>query len=37
MEIKYINNDKNLDTETFLNMVKQIWDGNYDIEKTKKH
>ena len=36
MKIKYINNDKNLDAGIFLNMVKQIWDGEYDIEKTKE-
>lgn len=36
MNIKYINNDKNLETETFLNMVKQIWNGIYEVEKTRE-
>lgn len=36
MKIKYINNDKNLETETFLNMVKQIWNGIYEVEKTRE-
>lgn len=33
--MEYIVNDKKLDAFTFIAFVKQVWQGNYDIEKTQ--
>ena len=37
-EIKYINNDVQLDAAVFINLLSQIWPGNYynDIELVQK-
>lgn len=34
--ITYIVNDKNVNTEIFLTMVKQVWPKEYDVEATAK-
>ena len=31
--MEYIVDDKKLDAFTFIAFVKQVWQGNYDIEK----
>ena len=33
--MEYIVDDKKLDAFTFIAFVKQVWQGNYDIEKTQ--
>lgn len=33
--MEYIVDDKKLDAFTFIVFVKQVWQGNYDIEKTQ--
>ena len=32
--MEYIVDDKKLDAFTFIAFVKQVWQGNYDIEKN---
>ena len=34
-KMEYIVDDKKLDAFTFIAFVKQVWQGNYDIEKTQ--
>lgn len=35
--MEYIVDDKKLDAFTFIVFVKQVWQGNYDIEKHSVH
>ena len=35
--MEYIVDDKKLDAFTFIAFVKQVWQGNYDIEKHSVH
>ena len=32
----YIVDDKNLDASIFISFVNQVWQGNYDVDRTKK-
>lgn len=34
--MEYIVDDQNLQAETFLAFVNQVWPGDYDLEKTKQ-
>ncbi|MCR2032114.1 GNAT family N-acetyltransferase [Anaerofustis stercorihominis] len=34
--MRYIVDDKNLDAEIFISFASKVWQGEYDIEKTKK-
>ena len=34
MEISYVQNDKNLSADKFLEMVNNVWPGEYDLELT---
>lgn len=35
--MEYIVDDKKLDAFTFIAFVKQVWQGNYDVEKHSVH
>lgn len=34
--VKYIADDKALTDEAFIEFVNRVWNGNYDLEKTRK-
>ena len=34
--VKYIADDKALTAEAFIEFVNRVWNGNYDLEKTRK-